>query len=81
MTTIDVYGEMFSTARSSQSNVLYLVSAGVSLWEKKMGCHVPLMCCWRTAPTAVSDASVIRQVGGHWVKGRQVVRLWLRQLK
>ena len=28
-----------------------------------MGRQAPLRCCWRTAPTAVSEASVIRQVG------------------
>ena len=28
-----------------------------------MGHHVPAMCCWRTAPTALSDASVTMQVG------------------
>ena len=28
-----------------------------------MGCHAPLMCCCNTAPTAVSEASVIRHVG------------------
>ena len=52
------------TASSSLSNVLYRVSAGFIFLEKKeMGCQAPLMCCWRTAPTAVSEASVIRQVG------------------
>ena len=52
------------TASSSRSKVLYLVSAGVILREKnEMGCHVPCICCCSTAPTAISDASVIRQVG------------------
>jgi len=31
--------------------------------KNEMGCQAPLMCCWRTAPTAVSEASVIKQVG------------------
>jgi len=48
--------------------VLYRVSAGVIFLEKKeIGCQAPLLCCWRTAPTAVSDASVIRQVGASGV--------------
>ena len=52
-----------NTGSSSLSNVLYRVSAGVVFLEKnEMGCHVPLMCS-RTAPTAVSEASVMRQVG------------------
>ena len=42
-------------------------SDGLSFLEKnEMGCHCPLTYCWRTAPTAESDASVIRLVG-HWV--------------
>ena len=28
-----------------------------------MGCHVSSLYCCKTAPTAVSDASVMRQVG------------------
>ena len=32
-----------------------------------MGRQAPLRCCWRTAPTAVSEASVIRQVGASGV--------------
>ena len=51
------------TSSSSLSNVLYRVSAGFIFLEKEMGCQAPLMCCWRMAPTTVSEASVIRQVG------------------
>ena len=44
--------------------VLYLVSAGCNFLEKyESGCHAPSMYCCSTAPTATSDASVIRQVG------------------
>ena len=31
--------------------------------EKEMGYHLSSIYCCKTAPTAVSDASVIRQVG------------------
>ena len=51
-------------ASSSRSKVLYRVSAGVIFLEKnEMGCQVPLKCCWRMAPTAELEASVMRQVG------------------
>ena len=51
------------TAKSSRLNVLYRVSDGLSFLEKnEMGFHCPLTYCWRTAPTAESDASVIRLV-------------------
>ncbi len=56
------------TASSSLSNVLYRVSAGVIFREKKeMGFHTPLIFCWRMAPTATSEASVVRQVGASGV--------------
>ena len=44
--------------------MLYGVSVGVIFLEKnEIGCQVLLTCCWRTAPTAVSEASVMRQEG------------------
>ena len=46
-------------ASSSLSNAEYLVSAECSLREKKhIGVQTPAICCCKTAPTAVSDASV-----------------------
>ena len=37
---------------------------GVIFLEKnEIECQTPLMCCCKTAHTAVSDASVMRQVG------------------
>ena len=35
----------------------------IFLEKKEMGCQVPAVYCCRTAPTAMSDASVTRQVG------------------
>ena len=54
---------------SSQLKVLYRVSAGLSFLE--MGHPRPPTDCWRTAPTAVSEASVTMQVvpsGCGWTK-------------
>ena len=52
------------TARSSQSEVLYCDSAGLSFLEKyEMGHQSFPMHCWRKAPTAMSKASVMMLVG------------------
>ena len=52
------------TARSSRSKVLYRDSAGLSCLEKyEMGHQSFPMYCWRTAPTAMSEASVMMLVG------------------
>ena len=42
--------------------MLYLFSEGFILEKKEIGCHCPLTYCWSTAPTAESDASVVRLV-------------------
>ena len=52
------------TARSSRSKVLYRDSAGLSFLEKyEMGHQSFPMYCWRTAPTAMSEASVMMLLG------------------
>ena len=52
------------TANNSQSNVLYFASVSVSFFEKyDSGVHCPLMNCCTTAPTAVSEVSVMMLVG------------------
>ena len=52
------------TARSSRSKVLYRDSAGLSFLEKyEMGRQPFPMYCWRTAPAAMSEASVMMLVG------------------
>ena len=49
---------------NSRSKVLYLVSAGDNFLEKyESGVHCPLINCCRTAPTAISEASVLMLVG------------------
>lgn len=51
---------------SSRSNVLYRVSAGHTFLEKyDSGCHLPSICCFRTAPTALSDASDMIHIGAN----------------
>ena len=51
-------------AGSSRSNALYRVCAGLRALEKNArGYHWLAICCCRTAPTAVSEASVMMQVG------------------
>ena len=50
-------------AGNSLSNAEYLVSAECSLREKKhIGLQTPAMCCCKTAPTAVSESSVLMRV-------------------
>ena len=52
-------------ASSCLSNAEYLVSVECSLREKKhIGVQTPAikLCCCKTAPTAVSDASVLMRV-------------------
>ena len=45
-------------AKSSRLKELYLVSGLRScLLENHRGFQVPLTCCWRTAPTAMSEVS------------------------
>ena len=52
------------TAMSSQSKVLYHDSSGLSFLEKyDMGHQSFPMHCWRKAPTAMSEASVMMLVG------------------
>ena len=41
-----------------------LFSAGLNcLLKKASGSHAPCICCWRTAPTASSEAFVVNAVG------------------
>ena len=54
----EVYSQQFSVKRTIAS-----LSWSQLPGEKEIGCQSPSMCCWRTAPTAVSEASVMRQVG------------------
>ena len=64
VTSFQEVSEMFDSEVDSEQFPMYLVSAGFILLEKKeIGCHAPLMCCCNTAPTAVSEASVVRHVG------------------
>ena len=52
------------TASSLRSNVLYLVSVGDNFQEKwARGDQTEWIRCCKTAPTVLSEASVIRQVG------------------
>jgi hypothetical protein len=54
---------VWEAARSSRSNVDYLVSATLSLREKKPnGCQEPLTCCCSTPPMCVSEASVATEM-------------------
>ena len=58
--------------------MLYRVSAGFSFFEKyEIGYHWSSMHCWRTAPTDVSEASVIMLVaasGCGWTKRLALAR-------
>ena len=56
------YGQM--NTKSSQSKVAYFRSGFLSCQLKNAnGLHRALIFCSRTAPTAVSDASLVRAVG------------------
>ena len=60
------------------SNLLYRVSVGLSALEKYViGHHWLLRNCWRTAPTAESETSVMRHVGAlgiEWMRRVELTR-------
>jgi hypothetical protein len=73
---------VWAAERSSRSNVEYLVSATLSLRERKPnGCQEPLTCWFSTLPMCVSEASVATEMaaatGETYVESRPYLRTQL----
>lgn len=69
------------SARSSLPKIQYRHSVGVSWFDKTdIYCHAPSMICWKTTPTAVSDASTVTDEGAlnlRWASIASLARTFL----